>query len=284
MNLKKKIFKIKPVFLIFIMILTAGYLSGEEKKERPENIRNIVPYAGIIKSEYKDSNFDEKDEAVMTGLYLQWIKPEVFQINSFIYGSGDLFNENFIGFHIMGDYYIKHPLNGKYALGAGFEMIKPDFSKKTDTDTFFLDAEVENTIYVPYIRAGRYFDFRLGGSSSFSIFHWAGYQMSASRGDVYVKTDPDGSGFAPEITVEEDIKDENHAAIAGVKLGLNLMHVLDLNLKYKAVMNSEFFFNVVEAMGNFYFTRNVGISMRHKFAETESGNMEYTIFGVCCTF
>ena len=281
--LKTAVSPAKPLLLI-LMILSAGFLFAEEKNSAPKNIRNIVPYVGVVNSEYKSDMYNEKDEAVMSGLYMQWIKPEVFQINSFIYGAEDLFNENFIGFHIIGDYYIKHPGNGKYALGAGFEMIKPDFSKEVDSPFFTLEANIDNTIYVPFIRAGRYFDFKLGKSSSFSIFHWAGYQMSIARGDVYVKTDPDGGGGIPEVIIEEEISNETSSAITGVKLGLNLMHVLDLSFKYKAVMNSDDFFNVIDTMVNFYYTRNLGLSVRHKFSETESGNTDYTIYGLIYSF
>jgi hypothetical protein len=273
-NWKTTLLPAKPLLFV-LMILSAGFLIAEEKSSAPENIRNIVPYIGVVKSDM----FSIDDEAVMSGLYMQWIKPEVFQINSFIYGAGDLYNENLIGFHIIGDYYIKHPENGKYAIGAGFEMIKPDINVEISEPPFIVQTVIENTVFVPFIRAGRYFDFNLGKSSSFSIFHWAGYQLSISRGDILV----DPIGPVPPFT-DEEISSETSHAITGVKLGLNLMHVLDLSFKYKAVMNSDDFFNVIDTMANFYYTRNLGLSVRHKFSETESGNTNYTIYGLIYSF
>ena len=269
--------------LLTVLLFSSVFLPAEEKKEAAKNIRNIAAYAGVLNCEYENDYGKKADESVMYGLYMQWINPELFQLNSFIYGSGDNFNETFIGFHLMGDWYIKHPLNGKYALGAGFEFLKPDADISEEEAGTLTYTELENNLYIPYIRAGRYFNFNIGKSSAFSVFHWAGYQMVISRGNGTIEIDP--AGPVPLFTAS-DFKTDNETsyAIAGIKLGLNIVHIIDLSFKYKASMNNEDFFNTVDTMANFYFTRNLGISLRHKFMENEYAEIDYSIFGVSYSF
>lgn len=287
-----KLLSICRILVLLNMFIFPGLINAQSQTppespgKKKVDIFNIVPYAGYIRSEYRDSdyNLDEEDSAIMKGLYLQWIKADVFQVNSFIYGADDLNNENFSGFHLMGDFYIRHPENGRYVIGAGIEMLKPDFSKGISSPAFIFDAEIKNTIYVPFIRAGRYFDFKITGSSSISLLQWAGYQMAVSRGDVNIRIDPDGAGFIPEYEIDEEISNETSSLLAGVTLSVNLMRVIGLDFKYKAVMNSEDYFNVIEAMGNIYLTRNVGFSTRYKYAENSSGNTSYNIYGLIISF
>ncbi len=270
------------IFIITVLLLFAGLLSAEEK-EGNKNIRNITPYVGVLRCDYEGGDIEKDDNSVMSGLYLQWINPDLFQINSFIYGSGDMFNETFIGFHIMGDWYIKHPENGKWALGAGFEYLKPDVDISTEEAGTVTRVDIKNNIYIPFVRGGRYFNFDIGETSSFMIFHWAGYQMAISRGDgdvTITHTIPP----PPPTTADAGYEDETSYAITGLKLGLNLMRIIDLSIKYKAAMNSEDFFNTVDTMANFYFTRNLGVSFRHKFSENNFCKIDYSIFGINYSF
>ena len=272
------------ILLIIILIFFSGtFLAAEEKKEAPKNIRNIALYTGVLRSEFDAEGTDMDDKSVMSGLYMQWLNPENFNINTFIYGSGDNFNEPFTGFHIMGDWYIKHPENGKYAMGAGFEYLKPDADITVDDGAGTItDTKIKNNIYIPFIRAGRYFNFDIGKSSSFSIFHWAGFQTTFVRGDGDVTIDP--AGFPPAFTEDIDLDNEINYALHGIKLGLNIMHTIDLTFKYKAVFNSDDYFNNIDTMANFYFTRNLGLSLRHKFMEHDYGKIEYSIFGINYSF
>ncbi len=225
---------------------------------------NIAPYIGVLRSDINIEGLKREDSSVMSGLYLQWLNPEYFQINSFIYGSGDNFNEPFIGCHIMGDWYIKHPENGKYALGAGFEYLKPDADITEEDAGIVTNTEVKNNIYIPFIRAGRYFIFDIGKSSSLSIFHWAGFQTAITRGSGDITGGPVGGPVA--FTADFDIEEETNYGLHGIKLGLNLMHTIDLTFKYKAVFNSDDYFNNIDTMTNFYFTRNMEF-LRHKYME-----------------
>ncbi|MDX9800561.1 MAG: hypothetical protein RBT69_04405 [Spirochaetia bacterium] len=290
-----KIRKLSVSFKILIFIFyfsSSGFIHSQSQypsltfSKKSADIFNVVPYAGVIKSEYSDDdyNLDEDDSAIMKGLYMQWIRPDYFQINSFIYGAEDLYNENFTGFHLMGDYYLNHPQNGRYVTGAGIEIIKPDFSKNISAPSFVFDAEIKNTLYVPFIRAGRYFDFDIGNFSTFSILQWAGYQLAVSRGDAEISIDYDGAGPAPEAQIKEKISDETSSMLLGVTLSLNLMRFVGLDFKYKGVMNSENYFNVIEAMGNIYFTKNIGFSARYKNAENDNGNTIYAIYGIIISF
>ena len=280
---KKRFEKIMFLASLVMLIFPVCIFPGETGK-KPANIRNIASYVGVLKSEYETDNQDMNDESVMTGIYMQWINPELFQVNSFIYGSGDNFGETFIGLHMMGDFYIRHPENGKWAIGSGFEYLKPDVDTSTEESGTVTSVDIENSIYIPFIRAGRYFNFNIGESSSFSLFHWAGYQMVISRGEGEAVIDVNGAGFPPPIEKSIDTDDETSYAITGVKLGLNIMHVIDLIFKYKASMNHEDFFNTIDTMANFYFTRNLGISFRHKFMENKFTEIDYSIFGISYSF
>lgn len=289
-----KSFPVIIYLILFNMLITAGFISAQNQtrfnpemvnNKKVSDIANIVPYIGFVRSEYSDSdyNLDETDSALMKGLYLQWIRPGLFQVNSFIYGADDLNNEDFTGFHLMGDLYINHPENGRYVIGSGIELLKPDFSTTISSPGLVIDAEITNTIIVPFIRAGRYFDFEIGNSSALSILQWAGYQLAFTRGEADILFDFDPP-FPPDSQSKEEISSEKPSMLLGAALSLNLMRFIGIDIKYKAVMDSEDYFNVIEGMGNIYFTRNTGFSVRYKYAETANGYTTYTIYGIIISF
>src|SRR5512147_2543071 len=80
-----------------------------------EDIRVVVPYVGWAMSEYKDKSqgLDLDGGGLMEGLYLQWINPDLFQANAFLYYASDVIDAPVIGGHLVGDFYVLSDSLGK---------------------------------------------------------------------------------------------------------------------------------------------------------------------------
>jgi hypothetical protein len=154
------------VHLLMVVLFLAVTLS------HAETMNILVPYIGAIENVYEDSSLDLQDTGLMAGLYFQSIDPDRYQWNAFVYHSPDVNYSKLWGGHFIFDAYFGNNLRGKYLLGAGIEIISLDMDA---ADEIFplQDFTLTNTITVPYVRAGKYFQFRQG-PVGVSILPWAG--------------------------------------------------------------------------------------------------------------
>ncbi len=254
-------------------ILVAGALAAED-------IRVVAPYLGVVTSVYEDDSqgLDLDGSGLMEGLYLQWVNPDVFQANAFLYYAADVVDAPVIGGHLVADFYVLSDSLGKAAVGAGVEVLRPGVS--TDlTVPVATTIEVTPTVTAPYARAGHYFYFGSRDGVQLSLFPWAGLEYDITRGQV---------AFDPEFPlfgmVEQDIKDETLYGIAGVNVGAVIMHFIELQAKYRATFNADDYNSTFDWMANFYFSRHWGVSYRFKYMQTTSGSTSYHIGGIAYVF
>ena len=139
--------------LITFVVLTV-FQSGIAK-----DIRIVTPYLGTINNKLtiQDTNQKLDDSALLAGMYVQWIKPQAYQWNVFVYGSKDINQSGLLGGHFIFDYYWHASERGRYVIGAGFDLIRIE----TDAPTIatLSNFQMTNTIYAPYMRFGRYLNF-----------------------------------------------------------------------------------------------------------------------------
>lgn len=250
-----------------------------------EDIRIVVPYLGAAANVYEDeaNSIDESDSALMEGLYLQWINPDIFQVNAFIYHSADINYSQLWGGHLIGDFYVwSNPL-GKAAVGAGIEVISLNMDAG-DSIAPLQNFELPTTLYVPYARAGHYFFFGSPETVQLSVFPWAGAEYDISRGDLSFLIDVNGPAPGGLVPVEESTDDETLYGIAGLSVSTTIMHFVDLQAKYKATFNADDFLSTIDAMANVYFTRHWGVSYRFKYMQSTSGSTSYHIVGIAYLF
>ncbi len=108
----------KKAAALVLLALAAGALYAED-------IRVVVPYVGAVTSVYKDNDLDLDGTGLMTGLYLQWINPDLFQANAFVDYAPDVIDAPVIGGHLISDFYVWSDPLGKAAVGAGLEVLQP---------------------------------------------------------------------------------------------------------------------------------------------------------------
>jgi hypothetical protein len=258
---------------MILLALSAGALQAED-------IRVVVPYLGAATSVYQKTDpmytLDLKDTKLMEGLFFQWVNPDLFQANAFVYHSADINYSQLWGGHLIGDFYVwSNPL-GKAAVGAGFEVI----SLNMDAGSAFpplTDFEMPLKVYIPYARAGHYFYLGSRDKVLLSIFPWAGAEYDITRGTVTVV--PPGPPVPPI-----GIDDETLYGIAGLGVSATIFHFIELQAKYKATFNADDLLHTVDAMANVFFTRHWGLSYRFKYMQTTDGSTSYHIGGIAFAF
>ena len=169
----------KTLLVMILLALLAGALQAED-------IRVVVPYLGVATNVYEndENGLDETDSSLMEGLYFQWVNPDLFQANAFVYHSADINYSQLWGGHLIADFYVwSNPL-GKAAVGAGVEVISLDMDAG-DAGAIVPSStsSCRLTVYVPYARAGHYFYLGSRDKVLLSIFPWAGAEYDITRGD-----------------------------------------------------------------------------------------------------
>jgi hypothetical protein len=244
-------------------------------------IRLIAPYFGSITNRLSVEKMDDlKDSAPLGGLYFQWIQPEKYQWNVFLYQSRNINYSDIIGSHFIFDYYPgRCPCGGTLLAGAGFDYI----GIKTDGDVSPGISEFTMTthVYAPYFRFGRYIDF---GSSlrRVSVLPWGGIEMDIIRGDL---------GFViplmvPGIPVKEAIKNDYTYALIGLNGKATLYHFFEVSVKYyrKFSLDNRNDLNVFSGMLNIYLNRHWGLSYRFKYMEVSVSTNTYHMGGLAFIF
>jgi hypothetical protein len=249
-----------------------------------KEIRLIAPYFGSVRNQLSVEMMDDlKDTAPLGGIYFQWIQPEKYQWNVFLYQSRDINYSDIFGSHFIVDYYPgRCPCGGLLLVGAGFDYI----GIKTDGDVSPGVSEFTMTthIYAPYFRFGRYIDF---GSSvkKVSLLPWGGIEMDMIRGDLGFIVPSMFPGMTV-LPVDKEIKNEYTYALIGLNGKATLYHFSEVSVKYyrKFSLNNRNDLNVFSAMLNIYFNRHWGLSYRLKYMEVSVSTNTYHMVGAAFIF
>lgn len=251
------------------------------------DIRVICPYGGALINEVKTSHMGYtvvmKDMALLKGLFFQWIRPEAFQVNGFLYQSSNINYSTVWGGHLMGDaYFLRSPL-GSGVAGAGSEFLYITMDAGSNPMpltnggyTGFSDFKMKNTVATPFVRAGYRFT-PFTGIVKLSVFPWAGAQYEGARVHMAV----DFSVLHPQPS---DTSTSDWFALAGLGVNANLFHFIDLEAKYHATFNTSVNYPTVTAMANVFVTRHIGLSYRFKYMEMSMGSNIYHMGGIAFVF
>jgi len=259
----------KKIAAMALLALLAGVLQAED-------IRVVVPYLGAATNVYENPDLPNalKDTKLMEGLFFQWVNPDRFQANAFIYHSADINYSQLWGGHLIGDFYVWSNRLGKAAVGAGFEVISLDMDAGVGEILPGSTFQLPLKIYVPYARAGHYFNLGSRSKVLLSVFPWAGVEYDITRGDITIVPGP------PPINID----DETLYGIAGLSVSATIMHFIELQAKYKATFNADDLLHAVDAMANVFFTRHWGLSYRFKYMQSTSGSTSYHLGGIAYVF
>jgi len=262
----------KILTTVALLALLAGGLQAQD-------IRVIVPYLGAATNQYENTAYgiDWNDTKLMEGFFFQWVNPDLFQANAFIYHSADINYSQLWGGHLIGDFYVwSNPL-GKAAVGAGVEVISLG-THAGDVLAGVFDFNMPLTVFVPYARAGHYLYLGSRDRVLLSIFPWAGAEYDITRGHVSMYINP------PGLFVDDSIAEETLYGIAGMSVSATIFHFIELQAKYKATFNAEDLLHTVDGMANVFFTRHWGLSYRFKYMQTTDGSTSYHIGGIAYVF
>jgi len=243
-----------------------------------ENIRIVVPYLGYVTNTYESSDYpiDLDDSSLMKGLFFQWVNPQRYQWNTFVYQSSDINYSTLWGGHFIFDLYFGIRERGKFVVGTGIEYVRLDMNAG-DNISGLTDFELLNNIIVPYVRFGRYFTFG-GDRLNVSLLPWAGVQPEWVRGNISF------TPLGPPPPVDEKIDDYELFGIAGLNTSVSILHFITIDAKYRVTFNADDFFSSVDTTLNVFFTRHWGLSYRFKYSEASNGTTSYHIGGVAYVF
>jgi hypothetical protein len=232
------------------------------------DIRILTPYFGYISNVYDNEEQDLElvDGGPLGGLFFQWINPDLYQWNIFLYHAPDVNYSVLWGGHLIFDYYFGVQDAGKWVVGGGLEVIRLDMDAGDEiegADNFTL----LNNIYVPFARIGRYFYFSYD-PVHVSILPWVGFQPEFVRGD-----------FAFEKIASDEV-----FAVAGLNMKATIFRFVEVEAKYKITFNPEQNLSAVSGLLNVFVNRNIGISYRMRYFETTVGSNLYHIGGIAVMF
>ena len=260
---------------IFLLLFLIAAVYGE-------TFRIITPYGGQIENELNG----KKDDAYLNGLYFQWIDSEKFQGNIFVYYSKDINFSNMFGTHAIFDYYFNQNTKTKDVIGIGANYFNIDTEMEGSTTEFeSMEMEMDNNIFTPYIRGGRYF-YANYSDFNFSLLPWLGFEYDIVKGDVKGKLELNNP-FAPlPIIIDDDISKEYYYLITGLNFKVKYSYFADLKLKYsvKKDLNRDDWLKNSSIVANIYLSRNWGISYRYKHYEATEGDIDYNIAGISFIF
>ena len=264
------------ILAVAIMLSVTGVVSSDA-----ENIRIVVPYLGYVTNIYESSDYPIEpldDSSLMKGLFFQWINPQRYQWNTFIYQSSDINYSTLWGGHFIFDFYFGVREHGKFVVGTGIEYIRLDMDAG-DSLSPLTDFELLNNIIVPYARFGRYFSFG-NDTLNASILPWAGIQPEWIKGNISF-----ASPFLPPPGLfDDDIDEDEFFGIAGINTSFSIFHFITADAKYRVTFDADDFFSTVDTMLNVFFTRHWGLSYRFKYSETSTGSTSYHIGGIAYVF
>lgn len=265
---------LRRVVLSFILLLVSclGIVA--------EDVRIFTPYGGLVGNQYsnKDQALDLDDTGAMGGLFFQWVSPDLYQWNVFLYHAPDVNYSALWGGHIIFDVYLGVRDTGKWSIGGGAEIIRLDMDAG-DSITPLTDFELLNTVYVPFLRAGRYFYLDLP-PVRVTLKPWVGAQAELVRGELgFVPVPP-----APPIRVEEKIDESEYFPIAGLSVITNLSYYAELQTTYKATFNCQRYLNTFSGMLNVFFSRRFGLSYKMMYVETTTGSTIFHLLGTAVVF
>jgi hypothetical protein len=261
------------IFLAFVCLLQA------------RDIRVVVPYYGSIRNQLVvESIGDLKDTAPLAGIYFQWIRPEKYQWNVFIYQSRNINYSDIIGSHFIFDYYPgRCPCGGLLVAGAGFDYIR--IKTHGDISPQLSEFSMINNVYAPYFRFGRYIDF---GSSlkQVSFLPWGGIERDIIRGDLNFIIPSMAPGMPAPPPVDEEIKSDYTYALIGLNGKVTLFHFFEMSAKYyrKFSLDHGDDLNVFSGMLNVYLNRHWGLSYRFKYMEVSISTNTYHMGGIAFLF
>jgi hypothetical protein len=257
-------------------------------KAGKKSIRVVAPYLGTVTNVYEseERGLELKDSSLLKGLYVQWVRPDVYQWNVFISQASDINYSTMWGGHFIFDYYFDVAEKHRNVIGAGFEFIRIDMDAGDNLS--LNDFTLLNNISIPYLRVGRYFLFGSsrsgegGGKGKFglSVLPWLGIEYELVNGELSGVTKPP----APPIQVNEEIEDRYVFPLVGLNLKATFFHFIDAEVKYAARFDADVYFSDVSAIANVFFTRHWGLSYRFKYFENINGSIAYSIWGVAAVF
>lgn len=243
------------------------------------NMHMIAPYLGSLTNTLTASESKLEDNGLMKGIYLMWVNPEKFQTNLFFYGANEVNSSDIVGNHFIFDYYLKHSAKGRYVLGAGLDwiQIKTDASSLAGVN----DYHMKLNVYAPYVRAGRYFNFKQK-HHRYSVLVWSGFERDLIKGDNSFKVIiPPMEPTMPQIIlpIENEFDETYDYALAGIALKTTFFHFLEFKAKFhrKFSLDDNESSNVISVMSHVFLNRKWGLSYRFKTMKATYGEDQYSL-------
>lgn len=242
-------------------------------------------YSGVINNKYdytsERSNLNLEDSGLMTGLYLQYLNPEYFQVNGFFYYSPDVNYSKVYGAHLNGDGYFLKGAWGSLVAGLDVEYIRIRMDAE-DKIYSLEDFRMNNDVLFTMARFGAKVNLYQNSFMSLTALPYAGITRESVKGTVWVN--PSGPEMYTPL-VKSNFSDTDWYPSWGINLGANLFHFIDITLKYLGRAQKDNYMNSFTGQINVYPTRNFVLSYQYKYMDVSAdGCDEYHILGAGAAF
>jgi hypothetical protein len=275
-------FKVLMCAAVFTVIGISGVFAEDQA---PSHVAVAARYDGWITNEfqYKEYDMKSKDTSWMTGLYLQYVDPTLFQINGFFYYSPDVNYSKVTGMHVNGDGYFLNGEWGSLVVGVDIEKIKIRMDAGSHLQGYMMGAwytinnfKVDNDVLFMMARTGARINILRDSLASVSVFPYIGATRETVTGSVSLT--PPG----PPVNVKIDEKDWYPSF--GVNITGRFFHFIECTAKYLGRAKKNDYMSSYTGQLNVYVTMYAVLSYQFKYMDMGEGYDMYHILGAGIVF
>jgi hypothetical protein len=286
------------VLMCAALFAVLGFTSVFAEDKAPSHIAVAARYDGWITNEfqYKEYDMKSKDTNWMTGLYLQYVDPTLFQANGFFYYSPDVNYSKVTGMHVNGDGYFLNGDWGSLVAGVDVEKIKirMDAGSKLKAtmmgSSFDLeDFRFNNDILFLMARAGARINVLKNSTASVSVFPYGGATRETVKGTVWVDVAPFANPGPGPATIDMPLQKESFSKkdwypSFGVNVTGRFFHFVEATAKYLGRAQKDNYMPSYTGQLNVYVTMFAVVSYQFKYMDTGEGYDAYHILGAGIVF
>lgn len=226
-----------------------------------------------------------KDTGFMTGLYLQWLQPDFYQANIFLYGAPDVNYSRVLGLHTNADGYFLNGSWGSLVGGVDFEDINIRMRAGSHLSSYgYSNMTLDNNVLFMMARAGARFRIQPLDVLSCTIFPYAGITRETVNGKTTYDLSDQHVPAAYRHGNQSFSDNENYFSW-GTNVTFRAFHFVELTAKYLGRAKKGNYMNSVTGQAQVYLNRSFGFTWQTKYMDIDKKAYDlYNLFGISMIF
>ncbi len=270
--------RLTALFSMSLLLATAGLARANEAAPR---VRIAAAYGGVLTNTYEDGRVALSGSGALGGLYLQWIEPDYFQTNLFVYYAPSVNESRVFGLHLNGDAYFFSGDWGSLVAGLDVEDLFVNMDAK-DSIAGLSSFTLENNTLAIMGRAGVRVRFAPLEGLKLVVFPYVGVMHQRDTGEI--TRDPLGDPDFDPPAVTSSIEESQNSFAGGLNLTAKVGHLGEVTLKYLGHLDEDELRSIYTAELKVFVHRSAVVSYQFKDMEMSFGSNRYHLLGAGYVF